>query len=124
MTHPMSYMTSCKTTLKSQFSQPWNATLEGVETCGDRAGAFAEWQHGMRELGSGNSEGRPSSQPTSQPSSQPGSRNEGRVQSRLPSQQGSKGKGSAESFDPSTAFVVDLPKSDVWLSSTRFDMLA
>ena len=63
----------------------------------------------MRELGSGNSEGRPSSQP----SSQPGSRNEGRPPSRPSSQVGSKNKGSGDSFDPTTAFVVELPKSDV-----------
>lgn len=63
----------------------------------------------MRELGSGNSEGRPSSQP----SSQPGSKNEGRLQLPVSSQAGSKNKGSGDSFDPSSAFVVDLPKSDV-----------
>ena len=63
----------------------------------------------MRELGSGNSEGRPSSQP----SSQPGSKNEGRPPSRPSSQVGSRNKGSGDSFDPTTAFVVDLPKSDV-----------
>ena len=64
----------------------------------------------MRELGSRNSEGTP----PSQPSSLQGSKNEGRLQMQPSSQAGSKNtKGSAESFDPSSAFIVGLPKSDV-----------
>ena len=47
----------------------------------------------MRGIGSGNSEGRPPSRPSSQ--------------------HGSKNRGSGESFDPATAFVVDLPLSEV-----------
>ena len=66
----------------------------------------------MRELGSGNSEGRPSSQP----SSQPGSKNEGRPQSRPSSQFLFFFNVRGYSLFYTTAFVVDLPKSDVGLS--------
>ena len=67
--------------------------LELLTVCAETWAAWAGGQHLGRDLGSGNSETRPSSQPSSQ--------------------QGSKNKGSGESFDPKTAFVVDLPKSDV-----------
>ena len=89
---------------------------QGAEGCAWAGGQLPS----TRELGSENSEGRPSSRS----SSRPGSKNEGRPErqsSRPASQPGStNAKGSEESFDPKTAFVVDLPKSDVRLLPPAF----
>ena len=68
--------------------------LDFVTVSAETWAAWAGGQQLVRDLGSGNSETKPSS---SQPYSQ----------------QGSKDKGSGEFFDPKTAFMVELPKSDV-----------
>lgn len=69
------------------------ATLSEANSLTTRAHPLTGGHQAMRGIGSGNSEGRPPSRP--------------------PSQHGSKNRGSGESFDPATAFVVDLPLSEV-----------
>ncbi len=74
-------------------SRELTRALDVVTLSGETRVAWSGGQQLVRDPGSGNSDTRLSSQPNSQ--------------------QGSKNKGSGESFDPKTAFVVDLPVSDV-----------